>query len=488
MRRSLPADESESDRDTPRSSGSTTLSAHEAAERAQVASVLTGTALLLSATLVGVILVYFQTVLVPMTLAVALNYLIEPVVQLIMRLIGCGGRLCRCCRSRRGGSSGTGSPGTRGSAAPPPSPVPRDASINRADSAEQPGAEQREGELAAPLLLQRQSTMLPPTVSTVTAEETGLPRGLVRAVSVLVAIAIVVLCVGAVAMLVTAEIQSLVANLQRYTAEAQRLEHTANELLLKEFSINITQAGTYVRQAVENEAFVGGLAAFVANFVTATIITLVLTVFMLFSSELAHSPQPNVPAPDELILPRGAPDPLELRTLRPQRNELKQAVAAHVSRYIRLKTCVCLGLAVCMSVFLFVIGVEVPLCFGVITFIVNYVPNFGCIVAYLAPLPVVFLDPRIGASAELWACIVPFSIHMFTGQVIEPKLYSASLDLHPVTILLSLCAWGVLWGVVGVIVAVPITATAKIWMSHRGEDPLQLWCWLVGLLEGRVFG
>ena len=74
MRRSLPADESAvDDRDTPRSSGSTTLSSHEAAERAQVASVLTGTALLLSATLVGVILVYFQTVLVPMTLAVALN-------------------------------------------------------------------------------------------------------------------------------------------------------------------------------------------------------------------------------------------------------------------------------------------------------------------------------------------------------------------------------------------------------------------------------
>ena len=57
-------------------------------------------------------------------------------------------------------------------------------------------------------------------------------------------------------------------------------------------------------------------------------------------------------------------------------------------------------------------------------------------------------------------------------QVIEPRLYGSNLDLHPATILLALLSWGVLWGVPGVIVAVPITATIKIWMSHRTEDPL----------------
>ena len=101
----------------------------------------------------------------------------------------------------------------------------------------------------------------------------------------------------------------------------------------------------------------------------------------------------------------------------------------------------------------------------------------GCIVVYVAPLPVVFLDPAIGPAARLWACIVPISIHMFTGQVysnclvryarlgkmwfgifrftgfcclhqvIEPRLYGSNLDLHPVTILLALLSWGVLWSV-----------------------------------------
>ena len=67
------------------------------AQQAQVAIVLCSTAILLGAAVGGFVLVYFQSVLIPFTIAVFMSYLIEPLVQLIMRLIGCATSRCWCC-------------------------------------------------------------------------------------------------------------------------------------------------------------------------------------------------------------------------------------------------------------------------------------------------------------------------------------------------------------------------------------------------------
>ena len=54
------------------------------------------------------------------------------------------------------------------------------------------------------------------------------------------------------------------------------------------------------------------------------------------------------------------------------------------------------------------------------------------------------------------------TIQMFIGNVIEPKMLGDSLDLHPITVLLSLIFWGMLWGIPGMLLAAPITAVLKI--------------------------
>ena len=56
-------------------------------------------------------------------------------------------------------------------------------------------------------------------------------------------------------------------------------------------------------------------------------------------------------------------------------------------------------------------------------------------------------------------------MHMIVGNVLEPLLFGHSLDLQPVVILLSLMVWGMLWGLVGMVLAVPITAVIKIHLS-----------------------
>jgi AI-2 transport protein TqsA len=58
--------------------------------------------------------------------------------------------------------------------------------------------------------------------------------------------------------------------------------------------------------------------------------------------------------------------------------------------------------------------------------------------------------------------VIPGVIHNVIGNIIEPKLMGEGLDLHPVTILLTLSFWGLLWGIVGMFLATPITAAIRI--------------------------
>ena len=70
---------------------------------------------------------------------------------------------------------------------------------------------------------------------------------------------------------------------------------------------------------------------------------------------------------------------------------------------------------------------------------------------------------------------------MIIGDFIEPKLIGSALKLHPVTIILSLIFWGILWGVVGVFLAAPITAIIKI-SFEKFETTLPF----ARLLEGNI--
>jgi hypothetical protein len=64
------------------------------------------------------------------------------------------------------------------------------------------------------------------------------------------------------------------------------------------------------------------------------------------------------------------------------------------------------------------------------------------------------------------AFALPLGAHAFAGNVLEPLLFGRTLNLHPVTVLLSLLMWGAVWGVTGMVLAVPITAVLRIRLSH----------------------
>ena len=140
---------------------------------------------------------------------------------------------------------------------------------------------------------------------------------------------------------------------------------------------------------------------------------------------------------------------------------LATAIDLQIRRYIFTKfmSSAITGLAVGLA--LWVMGVDLAVMFGFFTFLLNFIPTVGSIVATLLPIPVVLLQFDSLLPAVL-AIFIPAGIQFFIGTFIEPKILGRNLDMHPVTILMSLMFWGIIWGPVGMFLAVPIMAAIKL--------------------------
>jgi len=126
-----------------------------------------------------------------------------------------------------------------------------------------------------------------------------------------------------------------------------------------------------------------------------------------------------------------------------------------------------------------VLGIPLALVFGLLSFVLNFIPNIGSAIACLLPLPIVLVSPGISSTAAVLAIVLPAGVQFSVGNVIEPKLMGKSLDLHPVAVLGALIFWGMLWGMPGMLMAAPITSVAKI-MFERWEITQPLAALLAG--------
>lgn len=137
-------------------------------------------------------------------------------------------------------------------------------------------------------------------------------------------------------------------------------------------------------------------------------------------------------------------------------------VETRIEHYVVTKAVISLATGTLVGTSLAILGVELALVFGLLAFLLNFIPGVGSVIATLLPLPVVVVAPDISASTASLAILVPGLIQFTIGNVIEPRVMGEALDLHPIVILLTLIVWGMLWGVVGLLLATPMTASLKI--------------------------
>ena len=147
-------------------------------------------------------------------------------------------------------------------------------------------------------------------------------------------------------------------------------------------------------------------------------------------------------------------------------------IESQISRYLFTITAinVCLGLAVGSAVGL--LGLPNPVMWGVMVALLNFVPYLGALTGIICM--------TIGATLSFdslgYAFVFPavyLTLGVIEGSFITPWVMGRSLTLNPVIILLSLTFWGWMWGIVGIILAVPILAAFKILCAHiKPMEPL----------------
>ncbi|MCP4632396.1 MAG: AI-2E family transporter [candidate division Zixibacteria bacterium] len=147
-----------------------------------------------------------------------------------------------------------------------------------------------------------------------------------------------------------------------------------------------------------------------------------------------------------------------------------ESVNSQVQLYLVTKTAISLATGVLFALVLWILGVDFPVMWGFLAFVLNFIPTIGSIIATLPPVLICFVQFGIGWKVVLAALFLS-AIQMVMGNVIEPRIMGKRLNISPLVVILSLIFWGWLWGIPGMILAVPITAAIKI--ACENIDPLK---------------
>jgi AI-2 transport protein TqsA len=136
-----------------------------------------------------------------------------------------------------------------------------------------------------------------------------------------------------------------------------------------------------------------------------------------------------------------------------------------INRYILMKTLVSISTGAMSYLVLLILGVDYPILWAFIIFLFNYIPYVGSLVATL--LPAVFAIFQFNNGLYfVYVFLAVEAIQILNGNYIEPRIMGKSLNLSPLVVVLSLTIWGAIWGVLGMILSVPIMSVLTIVMAQ----------------------
>ena len=133
------------------------------------------------------------------------------------------------------------------------------------------------------------------------------------------------------------------------------------------------------------------------------------------------------------------------------------AVAQKVRRFMLIRTVVGMVSALLAAAWLWLLGVDFAPFWGVLFFLLNYVPNIGSIIAGIPPTALAFV--QFGFGWGLLAAGGLMLLDQIMGNFLDPRLQGRTLNVSSLVILLAVIFWGWIWGVAGALIAVPLTVT-----------------------------
>lgn len=269
-----------------------------------------------------------------------------------------------------------------------------------------------------------------------------LPRWLLTVFSTLVLIGFLVLAVT----MISRNIKTLSETLPVYEANVNRIADQINS----RFDIDVVDLlGNFARDMNFGNILKSLFSTLTGLFGNAFTVLLYL-VFLLL---------------EEPLFPRK----LKAMYPDPERHEQVTSMVTKIDHsignYIALKTFTSLLTGFLSYFALLFIGIDAPLFWAFLIFVLNFIPTIGSLIATI--FPAVFAVLQFGEfTPGILVLSIVGAVQIVVGNLIEPRLMGDSLNISPLVVFLTLVIWGVIWGVSGMLLSVPITVIMIIIMSE----------------------
>ncbi len=138
-----------------------------------------------------------------------------------------------------------------------------------------------------------------------------------------------------------------------------------------------------------------------------------------------------------------------------------------IRHYLSIKTVTSLLTGALIAIGLALIGVDYPILWGLVAFLLNYIPNIGSVIAAIPA--VAFALIQMGYDGAFWTAVLFIAVNIVIGNAVEPKMMGKGMGLSTFVVFFALIFWGFILGPIGMFLSVPLTMIIKL-MAARSPN------------------
>lgn len=151
----------------------------------------------------------------------------------------------------------------------------------------------------------------------------------------------------------------------------------------------------------------------------------------------------------------------------------------NIQNYVVIKSIISLMTGVLIAIWLWILGLDFPILWGLLAFLLNFIPTIGSIIAAIPAIFWGFIQLGIGPAALVGTGYLVVNLVM--GNLVEPRYMGKGLGLSTLVVFISLIFWGWVFGPIGMLLSVPLTMTVKIALDSN-KDTL----WIATLIGSKI--
>ena len=270
----------------------------------------------------------------------------------------------------------------------------------------------------------------------------------------LITLVIIAVFLGLVILLIYAASNSLINGLPRYEDKFNELISKGTEYLqnlASNWNINTENISIANIAQIISSGFIS-IPQFISNTVN-TLVSIIQNIFLIIFFLI-------------FLLLEIDKLPLRLRKAtsklsKEQTLDILQNIEKQIQNYLTIRTLVNLSAALLCMLWMLIFGVDFILVCGILLFVLDFIPDVGSVISSAIPILIYLLQSGFSFLWLIFALLI-VATQMLIGNIIEPKLQGVQLNLTPIMVLVSLIFWGWLWGIVGMLICVPLTSAINI--------------------------